>query len=85
MNVDEQLPLEQVKKYKDESARRKFYNMKELVFEKRQEYTKNMRAYHMDKIKSNKGKLQTEVVMRSNNSLQCLMAYDHFLSKSIIL
>lgn len=81
LEVEGKLTDAQIIKYKDEGTRRKFYNMKELYERKGKEYMNLMKKYHIDKVKRNNGNLQTDLVMRANNSLQCLLAYEVVMKK----
>lgn len=76
-----ELTESQIEKYKDESTRRKLYNMKELNGSTKTEYVKIMKSRHIDKIKNNNGHLQPDLVLKSNNSLQCMLAYENVLLK----
>jgi hypothetical protein len=81
LDTDKPLTEEQIVRYKDENARRKLYNVKELYGRTAEEYTKMMKSYHLDKVKNNNGHTQPEVVMGKNNSLQCMLAYEMIVLK----
>jgi hypothetical protein len=78
---DEPLTEDQIAKYKDESSRRRLYNLRELYGCRASEYTNMMKQFHVEKIRNTNNHAQPETVMRQNNSLQCKMAYEMVMLK----
>lgn len=81
LEIEREPTTQEVEKYKDESTRRKFYNIKDLDGNTKKGYINEMEKRHINKIKSNNMHLQPEIVMKQNNSLQCLLVYVTILLK----
>jgi hypothetical protein len=78
---DEPLDEVQIARYKDEATRRKLYNLRELYGCTADDYCSTTKKFHIDKIRSMSNHAQPEIVIRQNNSLQCMLTYEMVILK----